>query len=235
MELPVEFENDTYMSLRHVAFAVQDPGICADFCVECLGMNHGPQTHDFSHSGMRWVEGTAKTAHPFKLHFIPNSDRKNCYVDVLNRMKMLVNRNLEVWTQLMDNHVCIGYHDAAHLVEKMLRNDVSPKLRKWYADNIEGNDGHVPFIGPVHRQDDVSQFYVMMPFGIIVEIQQPRDRLEGVIAHTTWKNLRPAFVSGDLERIATRNVVATVNRAANSTDFSFSVIRSDARWSPMEV
>ena len=223
-KLPSEFKKDGYMSIRHVAFAVQDPGLCAEFCVECLGMIHGPQTKDFVNSGMRWVQGKAKDTHPFKLHFIPNSTRKNCYVDVLNRMRTLVNRNLDVWTQLMDNHICIGYHDATHLVERIVQNKISSRVKRWYADNIKGNPGRVPYIGPVHRKDDVSQFYVMMPFGILVEIQQPKEKLEKVVSqHTTWEELRPAFISGNFENIATRKVEAGIQRVGKDTEFRFTV------------
>ena len=120
--LPAEFLNTAYVSLRHVAFAVKDPDICAQFCVECLGMFPGPQTSDFNRSGMRWVESRSST--PFKLHFIPNSTQEDCYVDVFNKMRTLINGNLDVWTQFMDNHICIGYHNAADLIEKIIQNRV---------------------------------------------------------------------------------------------------------------
>lgn len=224
-KLPAEFSDVDYMSIRHVALAVEDPNICAQFCVECLGMSHSAQTHDFEHSGMRWVEGCSKK-HPFKLHFIPNSTQENCYVDVLNRMRMLINGNLDAWTQLMDNHICIGYHAAGHLVQKIVHNKISDNLKQWYKDNIEGNSGCVPFVGPVHRKDDVYQFYVMMPFGTIVEIQQPKKSFssrQGMPDATTWDKLRPAFIQGDLANIAAKNVVANVQPFSKSTKFTFTI------------
>lgn len=224
-EQPPEFSEDNYMSLRHIAFAVQDPSICAQFCVECLDMLKGPQTHDFIDSGMRWVEGRSKEKHPFKLHFVPNATTKNCYVDVLNRMRVLINGNLDVWTQLMDNHICIGYKNAVKCIDRIVTNSISNKLKKWYRDNVPGNVGSVPYVGPVSRKDGIYQFYAMMPFGIIVEIQQPNEaytQMKHLPVATTWSNLRPEFINGDLENISTRDVEAKISEVGEkSTNFSF--------------
>lgn len=223
-ETPPEFSEPGYMSLRHIAFAVQEPSICAQFCVECLDMRRGPQTHDFVDSGMRWVEGRSPQ-HPFKLHFVPNATTENCYVDVLNKMRTLVNGNLDVWTQLMDNHICIGYKNAAKCVQRIVNNTISEKLKKWYRQNVPGNDGRVPHVGPVHRKDGIYQFYAMMPFGIIVELQQPAESynsLKHLPRATTWSDLRPAFIRGELDDISTRDVKANVSDLGDKSKlFSF--------------
>jgi len=151
---------------------------------------------------------------PFKLHFIPNA-KNGSYVDALHAMTTLIEGSLTPWAQWMDNHLCIGYHDATDIVARIVANDVPDEILSWYAGNVPGNGGTIPWVGPVARHDDVYQFYVMMPFGHLMELQQSkaiyeaaRDAGKALPEPTTWHKVRPAFTtkgrSGD---IAVRKVL----------------------------
>jgi len=105
----------------------------------------------------------------------------------------------------MDNHLCIGYHNATAIVERIASGAVGEEWKVWYREHVPGNRGTVPFVGPVARKDGVYQTYVMMPYGHVVEIQQPGSIYEQRRAQpgsalpppVEWKDLRPGFLAGE--------------------------------------